>query len=256
VVVAAVLTPLVVVVAVRYAPRCRGLVYLLQPMLLAIYMGGSRALYRTWKEFRLYGGLRAQGQPVLVLGAARRRSIWCATCPAQPSGGWSGCSTIRRGTGARDPWVRGAGRHRRARRLAEEMKVGHAIIAMPSEGHERRVAASACVRAGVKALILPGIEDVMTGRVNLSQVRQVDVEDLLGRDPVRIHTAEVREYLRGKAVMVTGRGSIGSELCRQIARFEPSVLVCFELNEFALYRLTEEFAVHFPPFRWWRSPAT
>jgi FlaA1/EpsC-like NDP-sugar epimerase len=87
----------------------------------------------------------------------------------------------------------------------------------------------------------------MTGRVNLSQVRQVDVEDLLGRDPVRIHTAEVREYLRGKAVMVTGAGgSIGSELCRQIARFEPSVLVCFELSEFALYRLTEEFAVHFP----------
>ena len=66
--VAAVLTPLVVVVAVRYAPEVPRLVYLLQPMLLAIYMGGSRALYRTWKEFRLYGGLRAQGQPVLVLG--------------------------------------------------------------------------------------------------------------------------------------------------------------------------------------------
>ncbi len=62
------LTPLVVVVAVRYAPEVPRLVYLLQPMLLAIYMGGSRALYRTWKEFRLYGGLRAQGQPVLVLG--------------------------------------------------------------------------------------------------------------------------------------------------------------------------------------------
>jgi len=87
----------------------------------------------------------------------------------------------------------------------------------------------------------------MTGRVSVSEVRRVDVEDLLGRDPVRIHTAEVREYLRGKSVMVTGAGgSIGSELCRQIARFEPSVLVCFDISEFALYRLSEEFATHFP----------
>jgi len=249
VVVAAVLTPLVVVVAVRYAPEVPRLVYLLQPMLLAIYMGGSRALYRTWKEFRLYGGLRAQGQPVLVLGGGEaavnlvrdlsRSAEWRVVgvlddTPGHRGREIHGCEVL--GGIAELDW------------LAEEMKVGHAIIAMPSEGHEkRRVAASACVRAGVKALILPGIEDVMTGRVNLSQVRQVDVEDLLGRDPVRIHTAEVREYLRGKAVMVTGAGgSIGSELCRQIARFEPSVLVCFELNEFALYRLTEEFAVHFP----------
>ena len=72
------------------------------------------------------------------------------------------------------------------------------------------------------------------------------MEDLLGRDPVRIDDVEVREYLRGKAVMVTGAGgSIGSELCRQIARFEPSVLVCFDVSEFGLYRLTEEFALHF-----------
>lgn len=73
------------------------------------------------------------------------------------------------------------------------------------------------------------------------------MEDLLGRDPVRIDTLEVQDYLRGKAVMVTGAGgSIGSELCRQIARFEPSVLVCFDISEFGLYRLAEEFAVHFP----------
>ncbi len=249
VVVAGVLTPLVVVVAVRYAPEVPRLVYLLQPMLLAIYMGGSRALYRTWKEFRMYGGLRAQGQPVLVLGGGE--AAVNLVRDLSRSAEWRVVGVLDDTPGHRGREIHGCevlGGIAELDRLAEEMKVGHAIIAMPGEGHEkRRVAASACVRAGVKALILPGIEDVMTGRVNVSQVRQVDVEDLLGRDAVRIHTAEVREYLRGKAVMVTGAGgSIGSELCRQIARFEPSVLVCFELSEFALYRLTEEFAVHFP----------
>ena len=247
--VAALLTPLVVVVAVRYAVSVPRLIFLLQPLLLAVYMGGSRALYRTWKEFRLYGGLRALGQPVIVLGAGdaavtlvrelSRSAEWRVVGLLDDNGARQGreiygCKVLG---GIAD-----------LERVAEELKISHAIIAMPNERHEvRRAVTSACVRAGVKALIVPAIDDVMTGRVNVSEVRQVDVEDLLGRDPVRINTADVREYLRGKVVMVTGAGgSIGSELCRQIARFEPSLLVCFEMNEFALYRLTEEFAAHFP----------
>ena len=247
--VATLLTPLVVVVAVRTAPEVPRLVFLLQPLLLAMYMGGSRAIYRTWKESRLYGGLRALGQPVVVLGGGdaavglvrelSRSAEWRVVgllddSPAHQGREVYGCKVL--------------GRIADLERIAEDLKVGHAIIAMPGERHEvRRKVASACVRAGVKALIVPAISDVMKGRVNVSEVRQVDVEDLLGRDPVRIHTAEVREYLRGKSVMVTGAGgSIGSELCRQIARFEPSLLVCFDISEYALYRLGEEFAVHFP----------
>lgn len=246
--VAAVVTPLVVVVAVRYNPGVPRLVLLLQPLLLAIYAGGTRALYRTWKEFHLYGALRALGQPVIVLGAGdaavslvrelSRSAEWRVVGLLDDSGARQGrevygCKVI--------------GRIADLERLAEELKVRHAIIAMPGERHEvRRTVASACVRAGVKAMIVPALDDVMTGRVKFSEVRRVDVEDLLGRDPVRIDTNEVREYLRGKAVMVTGAGgSIGSELCRQIARFEPSVLVCFDVSEFGLYRLTEEFAQHF-----------
>ncbi len=247
--VAAVLTPLVVVVAVRYAPEVPRLVYLLQPLLLGVYMGGTRAIYRTWKEFRLYGGLRAQGQPVLVLGGGE--AAVNLVRDLSRSAEWRVVGVLDDTPGHRGREIHGCevlGGIADLARLVDELKVGHAIIAMPNEGHERRrVAASACVRAGVKALILPGIEDVMTGRVNVSQVREVDVEDLLGRDPVRIHAAEVRDYLRGKVVMVTGAGgSIGSELCHQIARFEPALLVCFELSEFALYQLTEAFAMHFP----------
>ncbi len=247
--VATLLTPLVIVVAVRYAPEVPRLVFLIQPVLLALYMGGSRALYRIWKESRLYGGLRALGQPVIVLGAGD--AAVGLVRELSRSAEWRVVGLLDDSPGRQGREVYGCkvlGRIADLERVAEDLKVGHAIIAMPNERHEvRRKVAGVCVRAGVKALIVPAIEDVMTGRVSVSEVRRVDVEDLLGRDPVRIHTAEVREYLRGKSVMVTGAGgSIGSELCRQIARFEPSVLVCFDISEFALYRLSEEFATHFP----------
>ena len=247
--VATLLTPLVIVVAVRYAPEVPRLVFLIQPLLLTLYMGGSRALYRIWKESRLYGGLRALGQPVIVLGAGD--AAVGLVRELSRSAEWRVVGLLDDSPGRQGREVYGCkvlGRIADLERVAEDLKVGHAIIAMPNERHEvRRKVAGVCVRAGVKALIVPAIEDVMTGRVSVSEVRRVDVEDLLGRDPVRIHTAEVREYLRGKSVMVTGAGgSIGSELCRQIARFEPSVLVCFDISEFALYRLSEEFATHFP----------
>ncbi|HOX99856.1 nucleoside-diphosphate sugar epimerase/dehydratase [Zoogloea sp.] len=248
VVVAAVVTPLVVVVAVRYNPGVPRLVLLLQPLLLAIYAGGTRALYRTWKEFHLYGALRALGQPVIVLGGGD--AAVSLVRELSRSAEWRVVGLLDDSSARQGREVYGCkviGRIADLERLAQELKVRHAIIAMPGERHQvRRSVASACVRAGVKAMIVPALDDVMTGRVKFSEVRQVDVEDLLGRDPVRIDDVEVREYLRGKAVMVTGAGgSIGSELCRQIARFEPSVLVCFDVSEFGLYRLTEEFSLHF-----------
>jgi FlaA1/EpsC-like NDP-sugar epimerase len=246
--VAAVVTPLVVVVAVRYNPGVPRLVLLLQPLLLAIYAGGTRALYRTWKEFHLYGALRALGQPVIVLGGGD--AAMSLVRELSRSAEWRVVGLLDDSSARQGREVYGCkviGRIADLERLAQELKVRHAIIAMPGERHQvRRSVASACVRAGVKAMIVPALDDVMTGRVKFSEVRQVDVEDLLGRDPVRIDDVEVREYLRGKAVMVTGAGgSIGSELCRQIARFEPSVLVCFDVSEFGLYRLTEEFGLHF-----------
>ncbi len=247
--VSALLTPLVVVVAVRSAPEVPRLVFAMQPLLLAMYMGGSRVLYRTWKESRLYGGLRALGQPVVVLGTGDAAVSLVRELSRSAEWRVVGLLDDNKANLGREVYgCKVLGRIADLERIAEEYKVGHAIIAMPNERHEvRRKMASACVRAGVKALIVPAIADVMTGRVKVSEVRNVDVEDLLGRDPVRIHTAEVREYLRGKSVMVTGAGgSIGTELCRQIARYEPSVLVCFDISEFALYRLCEEFAVHYP----------
>ncbi|HNC78175.1 MAG TPA: nucleoside-diphosphate sugar epimerase/dehydratase [Rhodocyclaceae bacterium] len=245
----AVVVPLVLVVSVRTEPWIPRLVFLLQPVLLLLYMGGTRALYRSWKEFRNFGALRAQGQSVLILGAGVAGAHLVRELAA--SAQWRVVGLLDDDPHKQRREIHGykvLGPISELERWAETLKVGHAIIAMPSVRHEvRRAVASECVRVGVTALIVPGVDERLSTSHSLSEVRQLDVEDLLGRDPVRIDTEQVQDYLRGKAVMVTGAGgSIGAELCRQIARFEPSVLVCFELSEFALYRLIEDFAREFP----------
>ena len=87
----------------------------------------------------------------------------------------------------------------------------------------------------------------LSGKVTVSQIRHIELDDLLGRDPVVLDTAGLRGWFSGRVVMVTGAGgSIGSELARQVARFAPRQLVLFELNEYALYTIEQEFTERFP----------
>ena len=96
-------------------------------------------------------------------------------------------------------------------------------------------------------MTVPSYDDLVSGKVTVSQIRHVELDDLLGRDPVVLDAAGLQEWIGGHAVMVTGAGgSIGSELCRQIARFKPRLLILFELSEFALYRIEQEFRRDFP----------
>ncbi|MEW6664885.1 MAG: nucleoside-diphosphate sugar epimerase/dehydratase [Thermodesulfobacteriota bacterium] len=95
--------------------------------------------------------------------------------------------------------------------------------------------------------IIPQVEDILSDRVNISDIRNVEIEDLLERKPVRIEMERIREYLKGKTVLVTGGGgSIGSELCRQVARFGPKGLVVAERSENSLYALELELRKRFP----------
>jgi FlaA1/EpsC-like NDP-sugar epimerase len=129
-------------------------------------------------------------------------------------------------------------------RWAESLRAEHAIIAIPSASvdTQRRVA-TLCVRA----MVLPALTPLTQGQAFLSRVRQIDLEDLLGRDPVTIDTDHVAALLKNRVVMVTGAGgSIGPELCRQIMRFGPVQLVAFDVSEFSIYRLNEELRDKYP----------
>lgn len=224
-------------------------VLIVSPLLLFLATGGSRALYRAVKEFYVYGGLKGKGKPVIVLGA-----------------GTAGANLVRElarssewrlvGLLDDDPAKRGRevlghkvlGSISELAMWAEQLKTDTAIIAIPSASvdAQRRVA-TLCVRAGVKAMVLPALTTLTQGQAFLSRVRQIDLEDLLGRDAVKIDMPHVEALLHSRVVMVTGAGgSIGSELCRQILRFSPTELIAYDHSEYAMYRLTEELHERYP----------
>ncbi|WP_321814299.1 MULTISPECIES: nucleoside-diphosphate sugar epimerase/dehydratase [unclassified Paraburkholderia] len=224
-------------------------VWLVSPMLLFLMMGGSRALYRSAKEFYRYGGLVGQGKPVFVVGAGSAGANLVREL--KRSGEWRLVGLLDDDAVKQGREINGCrvlGSINDLQRLSAQMKVEHVIIAVPSASPEvhRRIA-TLCVRAGVKALTLPAIKSLAEDQAALKSIRVIDLEDLLGRDPVHIDGAHVGELLANRVVMVTGAGgSIGSELCRQILTFAPAQLIAFDLSEFALYRLNEELRASFP----------
>ncbi len=227
-------------------------VYVLDPILLIMLMGGARFAYRAWREKREFGALMAKGKPVLILGAGETAASLLREIGR--SGQWRVVGLLDDNARKHDRTLYGLrvlGPVRDLERHAREQRASHAIIAMPNASHEvRREAANACVRAGVKPMTVPSFDDLISGKVAVASVREVEVEDLLGRDPVKIDAPRLRQLIEGQVVMVTGAGgSIGSELCRQIARFSPSAIVAFERSEFFLYTLVEEFAELFPHVR-------
>jgi FlaA1/EpsC-like NDP-sugar epimerase len=224
-------------------------VFVLDPILLIMLMGGSRLAYRTWKEHRLVSFNALNAQPVLVLGAGDAGAALVRELAR--SSEWRVVGLLDDNIGKRGLQIHALpvlGRIDELPAIAGRLEVSHAIIALPSASHTvRRRAVEICARAGLKALTVPAFDDLVSGRITVSELRHVELDDLLGRDPVSLDTGGLREWLRNRVVMVTGAGgSIGSELCRQVARFEPSKLVLFELNEFALYTIEQEFEARHP----------
>lgn len=222
---------------------------ILYPMLLLLYMGGGRAAYRMWKEHHLYGGLIAQGKPVVIVGAGAGAAMLLREL--ERSADWRVVALVDDDQGKWGRELSGhlvmGGVHALPEVLAAK-RASHVILAMPSATAEAcRRATDLAVEAGAHVFTVPGLEDVMAGRVAISSLRPVAIEDLLGREPVWIDSQHVAAMVAGKVVLVTGAGgSIGSELCRQLARFKPAQLVLFEQSEFALYTLEQWFSVHLP----------
>jgi FlaA1/EpsC-like NDP-sugar epimerase len=131
--------------------------------------------------------------------------------------------------------------------IANRLNVKRALLTIANApGHEIRRITELCRDAGLQIQIIPGIYEIVGGKVNLSRVREVAIEDLLGRAPVKLDEDVVSASLRSRVVMVTGAGgSIGSELCRQICRFGPKKLVLLERYENALFEIHRELSTQF-----------
>jgi FlaA1/EpsC-like NDP-sugar epimerase len=224
-------------------------VLVLDPLLLVMLVGGSRFIYRSWKEHRLYRFSDNKRKPVLVLGAGDVAAGLVKELARSQE--WRVEGLLDDDPAMTGRLIQGfkvLGRMEELPNWAERHDVRVAIIAMPSASYQaRRRAVELCDLAGVKPMTVPAFDDLASGRVTVSQIRQVELDDLLGRDPVVLDEAGLHSLLTRRVVMVSGAGgSIGSELCRQIAKFQPELLVFFELNEFALYRMEQEFAERFP----------
>ena len=225
-------------------------VYVLTPLLLGLAMGADRLAYRAWREGRLMPLItRPQATPVLVLGAGNAAAGLVRELAASQQ--WRVVGMLdddAKKHGAEVGGVKIYGGIERVGETALSLGVLQAVIAMPSATHQQRKRAlDLCARAELEVMTVPAMSDIVSGRVSVSALRAVELDDLLGRDPVELDDAALHSFLGGKTVLVTGAGgSIGSELCRQIARYAPARVVLFDAAEFALYSIEQEFRDRLP----------
>ncbi|MBU1264127.1 MAG: polysaccharide biosynthesis protein [Gammaproteobacteria bacterium] len=245
---AALLIPLVLVLfrVSAVVPRS---VLILDPLLLVVLMGGSRLAYRAWKEHCLASMLHPDSRPVLVAGAGTAADFLLRELARNPAG-FHVVGLLDDSRGKLGRLVQGVpvlGKLDDVADQAQRMGVDDVVLALPSAAHAvRKRITQNCAEAGLKVLTVPSLEDLVSGRVSVSSLRPIELEDLLGRDPVELDCSGLYQLLTGQVVMVTGAGgSIGSELCRQIAHFQPSKLVLFEQSELALYEMDQELSDRF-----------
>lgn len=225
-------------------------VYLLTPLLLMVAMGGSRLAYRAWREGRLMPAVsQTVATPVLVLGAGTMSAGLLRDLAASPQ--WRAVGLLDddpRKRGAAIQGVKVLNTVDRVAEVARGLGVTKAIIAMPDATHrERKRAVDLCTAAGLSVMTVPALTDIVSGKVSVSALRPIELDDLLGRDPVELDDVGMHAFLEQKTVLVTGAGgSIGSELCRQIARFAPRRIVLLDVSEYALYSIEQEFHDRYP----------
>ena len=236
----------VMLAQLRAVPRA---VLALHPVVTLMGLASVRILYRM-----LYEHLRAQladraadTRRAIVLGAGDAARLLLAGIQHQ---GWVVAGLLDDHPAKQRSRLAGVPVLGPLASLAEHVRlleVSHVIIAMPSvRGAARRRVIELAGDTGLPVLTVPSAEELLQGAA-VSRVRDIEPEDLLGREPVLLDEAGIADCLAGRCVMITGAGgSIGSELCRQVARYRPARLLLYELSEFNLYTIEQELAEHFP----------
>jgi len=223
----------------------RGIVIIDWLILLAL-VGGMRLLARTVIERPGPLGLIARGKEVLIVGAGDAGQLIVKEMLRTPALGYTPIGLVDdddRKRNIRLHGIRVLGVTRELPHLLADNKPDEVIIAIPSAaGETRQLIVNVCRDAGVPVKTLPSVHELIAGDLNLArQLREVGVEDVLGREAVELDLASIASYLTGEIVLVTGAGgSIGSELCRQIAAVGPERLVLVENAESALVGIERE----------------
>ncbi len=227
-------------IGVAGVPRTVGII---QPILLLLFVGASRALARVWLGDQYLSILKRAARPkVLIYGAGTTgRQLAAAMANShemQVAGFLDDDDRLHGHVLNGQPIYNPADLDN----LATTLNISDVLLAMPSLNRKRRNEILSQIRlARVAVRTLPSVTDLAQGKVSISDLRELDIDDLLGREPVTPNHILLVKNIVGKVVLVTGAGgSIGSELCRQILAVNPSKLLLIEQSEFALYAIHQE----------------
>ena len=249
---AAVVGALAIALALFLVTRLEGVprsVLLAYPFIATLLLAAPRLAYRYWKDSRLDLLKRSSSLRVLVIGAgtageALLRELFHERT-YRPVGLLDDNPALR---GAHIRGVPVLGELQRLPEIAREVAAELLVIAIPtaSTAQMQRIV-ELCEVSGVPFRTVPRLKDVIAGRAQFNQLKEVAIEDLLGREEIELDWTAIRTGMAGHRVLVTGGGgSIGAELCRQVARLGVARLIIFEQSEFNLYRIQQELREQFP----------
>ena len=228
--------------------------YVFTGLLLIFFIGGSRLSLRFYSYVMnkpKYRQIQRKKNKVLIIGAGDAGAMLLREIERYHIANRQVVGFIdddKNKTGKILLGVKVLGTRNELVKIAADKGIDEIIIAMPSvKGKEIKAIISICKETNCKLTILPGLYEIIEGKVSISQLRPVDIEDLLGRDPVKLDTTAVKKYLAGKIVLITGAGgSIGSEIVRQVAKMQPKKLLLLGKGENSIYEITQELKINSP----------
>ena len=231
----------------EYFPRT---ILILDWLLLLCLVAASRGIWRLLREHHIVNHT-AKGSRTLIIGAGEAGSILLREIRKQQTITYNIVGFIDddpKKLGMKLHGVSVLGNTCQLLSIIGKHRIDEVIIAMPSASKaDIRNILDRCQKAHVRFKILPSISTLIDGTVSVSSIKEVDIEDLLGRDPIRLDEKAIQDYLSDKKVLVSGAGgSIGSEICRQVAKFKPRKLVLVEAGETPLYEIELELTSAYP----------
>ncbi len=238
-------------VAIFFATRLHNIprsVFILDAFLLVFLLGGPRFLYRWFKDRYLYAG---ESKNVLIVGAGQAGEMLARDLLRNQRREYLPVAFVDDDLNRVGKEIHGvpvAGACGDIPQVVSDFDVSLILIAITSASSKQmQRIVQICEETKLPVRIVPKIQDLVDGQVSVKALRDVNIEDLLGRETVALDWERIRRESNGKCVMVTGGGgSIGSELCRQIARLKPAKLIVFERSEFNLYSIDLELRRDFP----------
>lgn len=224
-------------------------VLLFYPALLIMLLAAPRLLYRMWKDYRLGVTQLSDRSRMLIIGAGRAGEMLVREMLHDKEYvPFAFLDDNRALKGGKIHGVPVRGPINGLVNVVERFSIDLVIIAIPSaSGQQMQRVVEYCELAGVPFLTLPQVKDIVAGRATVQTLREVAIEDLLGRDPVPLDWEQLRHGISDHTVLISGAGgSIGSEMCRQVAALDPRCLVLLERGEFNLYSIEKELRRQFP----------